>query len=42
VAAPLNQWLPVSTNPFDASGGFIFTNPLNPNSSQLFYLLQLP
>jgi len=42
VATPLNQWLPVSTNPFDVNGGFIFTNPMNPGAAQLFYLLQLP
>ncbi|HSY18566.1 MAG TPA: PQQ-dependent sugar dehydrogenase [Candidatus Acidoferrales bacterium] len=38
---PLNQWLPVSTNPFDVNGGFNFTNPMNPGALQLFYLLQL-
>ena len=38
---PRNQWLPVSTNPFDVNGGFNFTNPLNPGAIQLFYLLQL-
>jgi len=38
---PLNQWLPVSTNPFDVNGGFNFTNPMNPDALQIFYLLQL-
>jgi hypothetical protein len=41
LATPLHQWLPVSTNPFDLNGGFNFTNPMNPNSPQFFYLLQL-
>ena len=41
VAVPLNQWIPVLTNPFDANGNFIFTNPVNPGQSQLFYLLQV-
>jgi glucose/arabinose dehydrogenase len=36
-----NNWLRVSTNPFDGSGNFIFTNPLDPSQSQLFYLLQV-
>lgn len=42
LALPPNQWTPVATNLFDASGNFIFTNPLNPNSPQAFYRLQLP
>jgi len=42
VALPLNQWTPVATNPFDASGNFTFTNTPAANSPQMFYLLQLP
>lgn len=42
VALPRNQWLPISTNPFDANGNFNFTNLLNPAAPQIFYLLQLP
>ena len=42
VALPLNLWTPIATNPFDTNGDFNLTNPVNPNSSQLFYLLQLP
>jgi hypothetical protein len=42
VAMPRNQWLPISTNPFDGNGNFNFTNPLNPAAPQIFYLLQLP
>ncbi|MGD0743875.1 MAG: PQQ-dependent sugar dehydrogenase [Verrucomicrobiota bacterium] len=38
---PFTNWTRVSTNPFDAGGGFIFTNPLNPGLPALFYLLQL-
>jgi len=41
VAAPLNQWQPIATNNFDGNGNFIFTNSLDPNSPQLFYLLQM-
>jgi hypothetical protein len=41
IAMPRNQWLPISTNPFDPNGGFNFTNPMDPNSPQLYYLLQL-
>jgi len=40
VALPLNQWTPVATNVFDGSGHFIFTNAINPNSPQVFYLLE--
>ena len=39
--SPFTNWARVSTNPFDANGGFIFTNPVNPNAPALFYLLQL-
>lgn len=42
LALPLNQWTPIATNPFDAGGGFNFTNLSGTNASQLFYLLQLP
>lgn len=41
VATPLSQWQPVMTNNFDGNGNFIFTNSLDPNSPQQFYLLQL-
>ena len=41
VALPRNQWTPIATNPFDPYGNFNFTNPVNPNSPNLFYLLQL-
>ncbi len=42
IALPLNQWTPVATNVFDASGHFIFTNAISSNSPQAFYRLQLP
>jgi hypothetical protein len=38
---PRNQWLPISTNPFDVNGAFNFTNPMNPNALQMYYLLEL-
>jgi hypothetical protein len=42
VAAPLLNWLPVTSNLFDASGNFIFTNPINPARPQEFYRLKQP
>jgi uncharacterized repeat protein (TIGR03806 family) len=41
IALPRSQWIPIATNPFDPSGNFIFTNPANPSTPALFYLLQL-
>ena len=41
VAAPLLDWIPVSTNPFDANGDFLLTNPINPARPQEFYRLEL-
>jgi autotransporter-associated beta strand protein len=35
------QWTPVSSNQFNATGGFMLTNPLAPGSPQTFYRLQL-
>ena len=34
------QWMPVATNQFDASGNFIFTNPINPVWPQSFFKIQ--
>jgi hypothetical protein len=42
LALPLNQWTPIATNPFDASGNFSFTNAPDAGSQQLFYQLELP
>jgi hypothetical protein len=41
LALPLSQWTRLSTNPFDASGGFSVTNSSGTNAG-IFYLLQLP
>lgn len=38
---PVSQWRRLATNSFDASGGFGFTNDMNPGNGQQFYLLQL-
>jgi hypothetical protein len=37
----LNQWTVIATNPFDASGNFIFTDQPDPTLPQNFYLLQM-
>ena len=42
LATPLTNWTRFLTNQFDSLGNFNFTNPLDPNSPQTFYLLQLP
>ncbi len=42
VTLPFNQWVPVLTNNFDASGNFNLTNAINLNTPQNFYLLQIP
>jgi hypothetical protein len=42
VALPVSNWTPVATNQFDVDGNFDFTNPVNLNSPQSFYLLKLP
>jgi hypothetical protein len=41
VALPLNQWQILATNSFDGNGNFNFTNSINTNSPQEFYMLQL-
>jgi parallel beta-helix repeat protein len=38
---PLANWEVSATNSFDSNGNFIFTNSINPNAAQLFYLLQV-
>jgi glucose/arabinose dehydrogenase len=38
---PLTNWTRMATNPFNGSGNFSFTNPLNPSVPALFYILQL-
>jgi autotransporter-associated beta strand protein len=42
LAAPVTNWTRLLTNQFDAGGNFIFTNTMNPNLPQSYYLLQLP
>jgi autotransporter-associated beta strand protein len=42
LAAPVTNWTRLLTNQFDSSGNFNFTNGLNTNSPQSFYLLELP
>ncbi|HXC34668.1 MAG TPA: PQQ-dependent sugar dehydrogenase [Candidatus Acidoferrales bacterium] len=38
---PIANWTRISTNPFDAQGNFIFTNPWVTNSPIYLYMLQL-
>src|SRR5262249_10707520 len=42
LSTPLSNWSPLLTNQFDGSGNFNFTNPMNPNQPQSFYLLRSP
>jgi fibronectin type 3 domain-containing protein len=42
VAAPLASWTRLLTNQFDNSGNFNFTNPMDTNVLENFYLLQVP
>ena len=39
---PTTNWSLISTGAFDASGNFIFTNPVDAGAPQNFYLLELP
>ncbi len=41
LAVPATNWARTATNPFDAGGGFGFTNPISLGPSNLFYMLQL-
>jgi hypothetical protein len=42
VALPRANWNVVATNLFTATGGFNFTNAIEPGALARFYLLQLP
>jgi len=42
VSLPLANWTPLATNAFDGSGNFAFTNTVNPNEPQRYYLLKTP
>jgi fibronectin-binding autotransporter adhesin len=39
---PVGNWTRLTTNVFDGSGNFSFTNAINANASQTFYRLQVP
>jgi len=39
IAAPLETWAPITTNYFNAAGGFGFTNPSSPGTPAMFYRL---
>ena len=41
-SVPVANWTPVVTNAFDGSGNFAFTNAVNPNEPQRYYLLKTP
>jgi autotransporter-associated beta strand protein len=41
IATPVSNWTRLLTNHFDGSGNFSLTNPIDPNTPQSFYLLQL-
>jgi fibronectin-binding autotransporter adhesin len=41
LALPLTNWTCLLTNQFDAGGNFNFTNAMNTNTPQQFYILQL-
>jgi polygalacturonase len=42
IALPLNQWTLIATNQFDGSGNFIFTNVVQTNIPQTFFVLEVP
>lgn len=42
VSLPLAQWTPLVTNNFDANGNFAWTNAMNLNVPQQFYLILVP
>lgn len=42
VAAPLSQWTTNGTYQFDASGGFSFTNAIDPGTPQQYFILAIP
>ena len=41
VSLPLVDWTTIATNEFDGNGHFSFTNPVDTNNLQQFYLLRL-
>jgi autotransporter-associated beta strand protein len=42
VATPLGNWTPLTTNLFDASGNFDFTNLPDPAQPQQFFIIEVP
>ena len=42
LALPMSNWTRLLTNQFDVGGNFNFTNAINSNFTQSFYLLQIP
>jgi hypothetical protein len=42
MSLPLAQWTPLFTNTFDTHGDFAWTNGMNINVPQQFYLIQVP
>ncbi|MEO5802250.1 MAG: autotransporter-associated beta strand repeat-containing protein [Verrucomicrobiota bacterium] len=42
IALPLTNWTALATNTFDGSGGFSFTNAVNPAAPQQFFTLRVP
>ncbi len=42
VSLPVSQWIRLATNYFDASGDFMFTEPIDLAGSARFYRIQLP
>jgi len=42
MVAPPSDWTPVLTNQFDANGNFNFTNGMNTNIPQGYYIIQVP
>ena len=41
VTQPASQWTRIATNTFGPTGGFSYTNPINPAMSQLFLQIQV-
>ena len=42
VALPVAQWTPIVTNQFGASGGFSYTNVIQPNMPAQYFRVSLP
>jgi len=41
MSLPLSEWTSIATNNFDGNGNFNFTNSIDPDTPQSYYLLQL-